>query len=161
MERPGHDIAEVIPIGRRRLVRNVQVPVPECDMDDAVRSFDRFERCAASLRSGRLRIADVDGTEWPIVAFQLQLPGIRRRLDRLAHINIATCPDTHWALRLTSARTAATARLGAVTQSLHRAPSPAGPLNYRLAADIKELIDALRQVRQLIVVEYPGGLRTS
>lgn len=158
MERPGHAIADVVPIGRR-LIQDDQVAVAEDDLDDTVSSFDRFEQCAVSLRAGQLRINGVDGTEWPIVAFQLQLPGIRRRLDQLAHINIATCPDTPWALRLTSARTAAMARLATVTQSLSRIPPPAWPLSYRLATDIQELTDALRRVRQLIVQEYPRDLR--
>ena len=123
MGRPRYDMAEVIPIGRGR-VGDDQVAAVDSDIADTVSSFDRFEQCAVSVRSGRLRIVGVDGPEWPIVAFQLQLPGIRRRLDQLACINIATCPNTRWALRLTSARTAAMARLSAVTQSLYRAFPP-------------------------------------
>ena len=159
MERPRHYMAEVIPIGRRRRVGNDKVAASDNDIADTVSSFDRFEQCAVSVRSGRLRIVGVDGPEWPIVAFQLQLPGIRRRLDQLAFINIATCPNTRWALRLTSARIAAMARLSAVMQSLYRTFPPTAPLDERMATDIKELTDALRRVRQLIVQERPDGGR--
>lgn len=159
MEQPRYDMAEVIPIGRGRRVGNDQVAAADNDIADTVSSFDRFEQCAVSVRSGRLRIVGVDGPDWPIVAFQLQLPGIRRRLDQLACINIATCPNTRWALRLTSARTAAMARLSAVTQSLHRAYPTTAPLDERMATDIQELTDALRRVRQLIAQECPDGGR--
>jgi hypothetical protein len=129
-------------------------------MADAVRSFDGLERCAGLLQAGPLGMADeMDGTDWPIVSFQVQLPHVQRGLDQLARINVATWPDTHWVLRLSSARATAALRLRAVIRSLLRTPPGPSTLDGQLAADIRELADALRRLRLLIIRQYPEALR--
>ena len=155
-----HETDNVLPLRRSNRVRHGEVRAPVRDMTEAVRSFDRLERCAASLQSGPLGIADgIDGTEWPIVSFQVQLPVIQRWLDQLARINVASWPETHWVLRLSSARAVAALRLRVVTRSLYRTPPGTGPLDSQLAADIRELADALRRLRQVIIQQYPEALR--
>ena len=155
-----HETDNVVPLRRSHRVRHSEVRAPVRDMADAVRSFDRLERCAATLQSGPLGIADeIDATEWPIVSFQVQLPVIQRWLDQLARINVASWPDTPWVLRLSSARALAALRMRAVTQSLHRAPPGTGPLDSQLAADIRQLTESLRRLRQLITQQYPEALR--
>jgi hypothetical protein len=130
-------------------------------MADAVRSFDQLERCAVTLQSSSFgATVGIDEIEWPIVSFQVQLPVIQERLDQLRHVNVATCPDTPWVLRLGDARATAVLRLRTVTQSLYRSPLGTGPLDGRLAVDIKKLAEALHRLRQVIAQQCPEVLRT-
>lgn len=55
MERPGYAMAAAIPIDRRQQVGNDKLAVGD-DISDTVSSFDRFEQCAASVRSGPVRL---------------------------------------------------------------------------------------------------------
>jgi hypothetical protein len=150
----------VVPLRRGHRARPEEIRAPIRDMADAVRSFDGLECCAGLLQAGPLGMADeVAGTDRPIVSFQVQLPHVQRGLDQLAHINVATWPDTHWVLRLSSARTTAALRLRAVTRSLLRTPPGPSTLDGQLAADIRELAAALRRLRLLIIRQYPEALR--
>jgi hypothetical protein len=153
-----HEADNVVPLRRGHRVRHEQEPAR--DLADALRSFDRLERCAVALQSGPLGMAhDIDGIDWPIVTLQVELPSVQRWLDQLARINVATWPDTRWVLKLSSARAAATLSLDAVTQSLYRTPPGTGPLDGQLTANIQEFMDALHRLRQLIVEQYPESLR--
>lgn len=155
----GDDVYNVVPL-RRGYRSHHESIVPVRDMADALRSFDRFEHCAAALQSGPLGIVGgVDGIEWPIVCFQVQLPVIQQWLDKLGCINVTNWPDVDWVLRLDNDRSAAVLHLLAVTQSLYRSPPGTGPLDGRLAADIQKLADALRGLRQLIAQQHPEALR--
>lgn len=150
----------VIPLRRGHQARPEEIRAPVRDMADAVRSFDGLERCAGLLQAGPLGMTDdLEGADRPIVSFQVQLPLVQRGLDQLAHINVATWPDTHWVLGLNSARVRATLRLRAVTRSLLRTPPGPSALDGQLAADIRELADALRRLRLLIIQQYPEALR--
>jgi hypothetical protein len=161
MTRPGGSYVDnVVPLRRSPRACDDRGPVPARDMADAVRSFDRLERCAATLQSGPPGIPDeTDPTEWPIVSFQVQLPVIQRWLHQLGRITVASWPDTRWALRLDDARTAAALRLHAVTRSLYHSPPGTGPLDGRLAADIRGLADAVHGLRQLIAQECQEEIR--
>jgi hypothetical protein len=129
-------------------------------MADAVRSFAGLERCADLLQAGPLGMVDeMDGTDRPIVSFQVQLPHVQLGLERLARINVATWPDTRWVLGLSSARTAAAIRLREVTRSLLRTPPGPSTLDSQLAADIRALAVALRRLRLLIIQQYPEAHR--
>ena len=154
-------MGDVVPLRRRLEPRGNQCFSPVPDIADAARSFDRLERCAVTLQSGPLGIVgELDGLEWPIVSFQVQLPVVEQRLDQLRHINVANCPNAPWVLRLGDARAAAALRLQAVTQSLYRSPPGTGPLDDRLATDIKRLAEALRGLCRLIAQQYPEVSRT-
>lgn len=155
-----HEADNVVPLRRGHRIRHEQEPETVRDLADALRSFDRLERCAVALQSGPLGMArEIDGIEWPIVTFQVELPSVQRWLDQLARINVATWPDTRWVLRLSSARAGAVLSLGAVTRSLYRSPPGTGPLDGQLAADIQDFMDALHRLRQLVLQRYPEALR--
>jgi hypothetical protein len=155
----GDNVDNVVPLRRSYRPYHAESRVHAGDMADAARSFDRLERCAAMLQSGPLEIArEIDGVEWPIVSFQVQLPVIHQWLDQLGCVNVVNWPDPHWALRLGNARSPAVLSLRAVRQSLYRSPPGTGPLDGRLAADIRKLADALRGLRQLIVEQCPEAL---
>jgi hypothetical protein len=160
MARPaGDDVDNVVPLRGSYRPYHAESRAHVRDMVDAVRSFEQLERCAAMLQSGPLAIArEIDGAEWPIVSFQVELPVIHQWLDRLGSVNVVTWPDTHWALRLGNARSAAVLGLHAVQRSMHRCPPGTGPLDGRLAADIRKLADALRRLRQLIAEQCPEAL---
>jgi hypothetical protein len=160
MVRPvGDDVDNVVRLRRSYRPYHAEPHAHAQDMADAVRSFDRLERCAAMLQSGPLGIArEIDGIEWPIVSFQVELPVIHQWLNQLGSVNIVNWPDTHWALRLGNARSAAALSLHAVRRSLHSSPPGTGPLDGRLAAEIRKLADALRGLRQLIVEQCPEAL---
>ena len=159
MAQSDRDNAEnVVPLRRSHRTRRDEGRGPGRDIAGAVRSFDRLERCAAVLHSGSLGIADgFDGTKWSIVSFQVQLLVIQNWLDQLTHINVTTWSDTRWVLRLTSARAIAALRLSAVRRSLRRTPPGTGQLDSQLSADIRELAEALRRLRLLIIQQYAEG----
>ena len=70
------DVGNVVPLRRDYSPQQAESRAHARGMSDAVRSFDRLERCAAALRSGPLGTArEVDGMGWPIVSFQVELPG--------------------------------------------------------------------------------------
>jgi hypothetical protein len=155
----GDDVDNVVPLRRAHASYQAESRPHASKMADALRSFDRLEHCAATLQSGSLGIAgEIDGIEWPIVSFQVQLPVIHRWLDQLGCVNVADWPDTHWALRLDNTRSATVLSLNAVMRSLYRSPPGTGPLDGRLAADIRSLTVALRGLRQLIVEQFPEAL---
>lgn len=149
-------MGDVVPLARRQRPSHEQCSPPVADMADAARSFGRLERCAVTLQSSPF---GADEIEWPIVAFQVQLPAVQKGLDQLQRISVGTCPDTSWVVRLGDARASAAARLRSVTQSLYRSPPGTGPLDGRLAADIKELAEALHGLRQVIAQRCPDALR--
>lgn len=150
----------IVPLRRDHWASSEEIRAPVRDMADAVRSFDGLERCAELLQAGPLGMSDeMGGTDRPVVSFQVQLPDVQRGLDQLAHINVATWPDTRWVLRLNSARVTAVLRLRTVTRSLLRTPPSPGTLDGQLAADIRALADALRRLRLLIIQQYPEALR--
>jgi hypothetical protein len=156
----GDDVHNVVPLRRSYRLHHHESIAPIRDMADAVRSFERLEHCAAALQSGPFGIVGgLDGTERPIVCFQVQLPVIQQWLDKLGCINVTNWPDVHWVLRLGNARSTALLHLLAVTQSLYRSPPGTRPPDGRLAADIRKLADALRGLRQLIAQQYPEVLR--
>jgi hypothetical protein len=160
MEGPaGRDIGNVVPLRKGHFNQQAESRAHARGMSDAVRSFDRLGRCAVMLQSGLLGTAcEVDGIEWPIVSFQVELPVVHRWLDQLASVDIVNWPDTQWVLRLGAARSAAVLSLSAVRQSLYSRPPGTGPLDRRLAADIKQLADALGGLRELIIEQCPGVL---
>ena len=150
----------VIPLRRGRQVGPEEIPSLVRDMEDAVRSFDGLERFADLLQAGPPGMTDdLNGADRPIISLQLQLPRVQRGLDQLAHINVATWPDTYWVLRLNGARVRAALRLRTVTRSLIGTPPSPSALDGQLAADIRELADALRRLRLLIIQQYPDALR--
>jgi hypothetical protein len=156
----GYSADNVVPFRRGHQARPEEIRGPARDMAEAVRSFDGLERYADLLQAGPLGMPDeMDGADRPIVSFQVQLPHVQRGLDQLSHINVATWPDTRWVLGLNSARVRAALRLRAVTRSLLRAPPDPSALDGQLAADIRELADALRRLRLLIIQQYPEVLR--
>lgn len=159
-QRAGYDVSNVVPIERGHRHRRNQSRMPRRAMTDAVRSFDRLERCAdAMLQSGPLGIAgEIGGAERPVVSFQVQLPVVQQWLDQLGCINVVNWPDTSWVLTLGNARSAAVVRLDAVKKSLYRSPPGTGALDGRLAADIRKLADALRGLRQVILQQCPEAL---
>jgi hypothetical protein len=161
MTRPvGDNDDNVVPLRRRSQPHIGSTTVPVHDLADAVRAFGLLERCAARLQSGPLGVAgEFDGTEWPIVSLQVQLPVTEQWLDRLGHINIANWPDTRWVIRLGGARAVAVSRLNAVTRCLYKSPPGTGPLEDRLASNIGKLADALNDLRKLIAHQYPEALR--
>lgn len=161
MEGPvGGGVGNVVPLRRRYLTQQAESRAHAWGMSDAVRSFDRLERCAVMLQSGPLGTArEIDGIEWPIVSFQVELPVVHRWLDQLGSINVVNWPDTHWVLRLSAARSAAVLSLNAVRQSLYNRPPGTGPLDGRLVADMRDLAEALCGLRQLIVEQCPEALR--
>ena len=154
-----HIEGNVIHLRRGRVASAEEIHTLVGDMADAVRSFDALERCADLLQAGPFDVVDeTDSTDRPIVSFQVQLPYIQRGLDQLAHINVATWPDTRWVLRLTSARSMAALRMRAVTRSMLRTPPGPSVLDEQLAADIRGLAGALRRLRLLIIQQYPEVL---
>jgi len=154
-------MGDLVPLPRRQRPHDDQHSPPAPDIADAARSFDQFERCAVTLQSSPFGDAgDMDGIEWPIVSFQVQLPAIQQRLDQLRHINVATCPDTPWVLRLGDARATAALRLRTVTRTLYHSPPGTGPLDGQLAIDIERLAKALHRLRQIIAQQCPEVLRT-
>jgi hypothetical protein len=155
----GDEVGKVIPLRRRHR------PHPSLalkhDMVDATRSFHVLEDCIATLHSGQLMVAPgTDTSEWPIVSFQVQLPVTRRWLNQLGRINITNWPDARWALRLEDAHADAELYLDAVTKSLCTTPPGTGPPNGRLAMDIRQLADALYELRQVIAQQFPEVLRS-
>ena len=153
------DVGNVVPLRRDYSPQQAESRAHARGMSDAVRSFDRLERCAAALRSGPLGTArEVDGMGWPIVSFQVELPAVHHWLDQLGSINVVNWPDPRWALRLGAARSDAVLRLSAVSQSLYHRPPGTGTLDGRLAADIQQLADALCGLRELIVAQCPEAL---
>jgi hypothetical protein len=130
------------------------------DLSDAARCFDRLERCAAALQSGPLETASgANGGGWPIVSLQVELPTVHHWLDQLGSITVVNWPDPRWALRLGAARSAARRRLSALSQSLYDRPPATRTLDGRLAADIQQLADALRELREQIVAQCPDAFR--
>jgi hypothetical protein len=153
------DVGNVVPLRRDYFPQDAESRAHAWSMSDAVRSFDRLERCAAALRSGPLGTArEIDGVGWPIVSFQVELPAVHHWLDQLESINVVNWPDPRWALKLGAARSDAVLRLRAVSQSLYDGPPGTGTLDGRLAADIQQLADALCGLRELIVAQCPEVL---
>jgi hypothetical protein len=155
MTRPlGDDSSNVVPL-RRGHRRPAGASAP--DLDSAMRAFDRLEQHADRLQAGPFAAAGE--SEWPIVSYQVQLPAVRRQLDKLGCFTIMNWPDTRWVLRLHAARTAAAECLDAVIRSLCRNPPGTGPLDDRLTRDVQRLTDALGTVRGLLAQQWPGRLR--
>jgi hypothetical protein len=153
------DVGNVVPIRRSYCPEQAEPQERTRGMSDAVRSFDRLERCAAALRFGPLGPArEVDGMRWPIVSFQVELPTVRQWLEQLGSINVVNWPDPQWALRLRAARSDAVLKLSAVNQSLYDRPPGTGALDRRLAADIQQLVNALYELRELIAAQCPDAL---
>jgi hypothetical protein len=139
--------------GARELPEEARVPLME-----AVRSFGELVSCAELLEAGPLGGAGKVNGRAPIVAFQILLPRVQRRLDELAGINVATWPDTQWVLGLNADRVRADLRLRAVWRCLIRTPPVPGALDDGLAASIGGLADALRKLCLEIVQRYPEAL---
>lgn len=155
----GGDVRNVVPLRKGHFNQQAESRARAWGMPDAVRSFGRLGRCAVMLQSGPLGTArDVDGIEWPIVSFQIELPVVHRWLDQLGSVNVVNWPDTQWVLRLGAARSTAVLSLSAVRQSLYSRPPGTGPLDRRLAADVKQLADALCGLRELIIEQCPEAL---
>ena len=156
------DVGNVVPLRRDYFPQQAECRAHAGSMSDALRCFGRLERCAAALEAGPLGTAsELDGGGWPIVSFQVELSAVCRCLDRLGSIDIVNWPDPRWALRLSAARSAAVLRLSAVRASLYDRPPGTGPLDGPLEADIRQLADALRGLRELIVAHCPEALWVS
>jgi hypothetical protein len=126
------------------------------EMVSAARSFDALERRAAMLNSTPLGVAgETDAAEWPIVSFQIQLSVVQRCLDQLRNINIANWANMRWVLRLEDSHADAMLCLDAVTNTLCSNPPGTGSLDSRLTADIRNLMDVLHELRELIAQQCP------